>query len=426
MMPFRKHNFFFEKLFTQNILIILITFTSFRLIFFFLFDFKSAYYSGDSIYYIDVAKNIYNYGIHVDNNNNYFFRPPLYPLFISLLFFISKSYIFIYFIQSLFFFIFIIFFYFVLKKIEFKYYYYLCLIISINPTDILYNGRILAETLVTILILSSSILFFYFNNYKTFVLSAIFLGLATLTKDFYLYLFFLFLFFGIIKKNKIKHLFIYFVVFIFVLSPWYIRNYDLEKGKLFLSKGILWSNLWVGTWLDNPKNLILPDFDNENYNLIFFEKYDFEISKIEVIEKFYDRENNQDFFKDITIDYIMSNPIDSIKTWIKRYPYLWLGSRTDLIEWNIIYKSNYWYFLKVIFYLFNLVIIFSGFLGILLSILKNDNFKYFIIPIMYHSILLIPLYNIETRYSQPIFILMIFYSLYFYDYVFKNIYKLKK
>ena len=191
-------DFFLTKFFNLNFnfLIILLCFILSRIFFFYIFDFKFSFESGDSYYYIDVARNIILNNTHINEAGHFYFRPPFYPFLLSIFFYFTDSYILFYITQSLFFFIFIIFLYTFLNNLNFKYTFLLCILISINPSDILYNGRILTETLLTILISTSAILFFYSEKYSSHIISGICIALAALTKDFYLYLIILFFFFG--------------------------------------------------------------------------------------------------------------------------------------------------------------------------------------------------------------------------------------
>jgi len=422
-MPSLKKNFLFYNSRTNQVYLIFLIFIFFRFFFFFLFNFESSFYLGDSIYYIDVANNILKNKIHSDNFGNLFYRPPLYPFLLSFLLLISKNYIFFYIFQSFLFLLFTIFFYYFLSKINFKFSFLVAILVSINPSDIIYNGRILTETLTTILLISTTILFFYFDSYKSYIIAGILLGLIALTKDFYLYLIFPFIFIGIIKKIKLKYLLLNILTFILILSPWFYRNFSLHEGDFFLSKGLFWSNLWVGTWLTNPSEFTLTEEDIRNHNSVYLKKYNFELSQNEIVKIIYDRVDNQDFFKKITLNYIYNNPFETLKTWIVRYPFLWIGSRTDLVFWKIKNTSYLWYILKLIFYIFSSLVVFFGFLGIILNIIRFDDKKYLLVPIFYHAILYVPFYNIESRYTQPIFVLMIFYSLYFCDYFYKKVIK---
>ena len=86
-----------------------------------------------------------------------------------------------------------------------------------------------------------------------------------------------------------------FARFALLVAPWSYRNSELPTGELFISKGIFWTNLWVGTWERNsdwtrtPNAYHLPPealqtFDNGN-------------SPTMVIDTAI--KNDQDFLKDL-------------------------------------------------------------------------------------------------------------------------------
>ena len=128
------------------------------------FDFAVLLGTGDDKYYIDVAKNIINYGTHV-SGDSYSVRAPGYPFFLAFLLKlnIEINAINIYIIQSIILFTTYLISFFIIQKTRPKAAFLLFLFLCLSPFDAIYNGRVLSENLLTPLILISivSLLFLY-------------------------------------------------------------------------------------------------------------------------------------------------------------------------------------------------------------------------------------------------------------------------
>ena len=150
---------------------------------------------------------------------------------------------------------------------------------------------------------------------------------------------------------------------------------------------------------------------NPNYvPRVIFEKHNLDVTEEEFKEKFLKAKENQEFFREKTLKYMKENPVDLIFTWIKRAPHMWLGTRTDLVNWTIERETSLWYSIKTFFYLMNLMFLSFSLLG-LYACLKSHRYSLFLItPIIYNALIYIPFYNIETRFSQPIYPLLLIFS----------------
>jgi len=178
-----------EQVHLRNIFFLIFSWLITRLVVSLIFDFSASYTSGDSGYYFEVARNILESGSHINDSGNPFTRAPFYSFFVAIILFIKDSQLLFFFTQSLLFLIIPVSIYLYLIKFNVKAAFLCSFLICICPFDALYNGRVLAETLVTVFLCTGSIMFLS----KRWLLSGILLGAAALTRDIYLLLPFLFL-----------------------------------------------------------------------------------------------------------------------------------------------------------------------------------------------------------------------------------------
>ena len=218
------------------------------------FDFPADLYGGDSGYYIDVAKHIADIGTHISSSGSYAYRAPAYPYFLSIFFSmgVELTAVYIYIIQSLLLLLAYVAIFFMFRSKEGVAYKLAFLLLCLSPFDAIYNGRVLAENLLSpILLLSLAFLLSYPKRLIVgYILPGALLGVLTLTKDVFLLLPVFISIFILFRIGRIKYAFVFFLSYLFVVSPWVARNATLPTGEFIgISKGIMWSNLWVGSWM---------------------------------------------------------------------------------------------------------------------------------------------------------------------------------
>jgi len=261
---------------------------------------------------------------------------------------------------------------------------------------------------------------------KKWLLSGILLGAAALTRNIFILLPFLFLLIALFTKTNKKSLLVFLTSFLLVISPWAIRN-SLEKdGGFFVSDGeVFWLTLFAGTYMTSHKDDVMPIYNPNYVPRVIFEKHNLDITEEEFKEKFLNPKENQGFFREKTLKYMKENPVDLIFTWIKRAPQMWLGTRTDLVNWTIERETSLWYSFKTFFYLMNLMFLSFSLLGFY-ACFQNHRYSLFLItPIIYNALIYIPFYNIETRFSQPIYPLLLIFSGFGMIYIYQK-YKARK
>ena len=386
----------------------IILFIVVRLLIWAQFDFPALFYTGDDGYYIAVAKNLINLGIHSDSPQGYSsYRAPAYPFFLATLLRlnIEINSLNIYIFHSVILFTTYLVSYFIIKDASPKSSRIFFLLLCLSPFDAIYNGRALAENLLSPLVLLSFVLLLFFHKKRLYgyVLPGIILGLLTLTKDTYLLLPFFIAIFMVFKKTNIKFIALFLIAYSCVIAPWMVRNATLPSENFIgISQGIFWTNLWAGTWLRDDTSL------SSALSTGFIEQDQFELfaEKIKPIN----RHNEQDFFREHAINNLVNKPLQVLDNWLYRIPKMWIGTRTDLFQMRFEKRSFSWYVSKIFFFGTNFAIISLFLVVLVIGIIRKERAAYLsLIFIFYILLIYMPFYNLETRYSQPALSVMLLY-----------------
>lgn len=218
----------------------------------------------DAVFYDNTALSILKGKGIVDTKGNAFTNiPPLYSLFLSIIYFIfGHNYIVVRIIQSILYALICIFVFLTSKYIYGKPEAYLAsLITAIWPAFILFSyyggpGFILTETLFIFLLTT---LVFYISKIEHFsiyncAIIGIITGLLILTRFIAVIIFLIFTLYILLFEKKIifKFLFVLLIGIFLVLSPWIIRNYRVTHKVSLLSNNELTSllSLFVATFSD--------------------------------------------------------------------------------------------------------------------------------------------------------------------------------
>ena len=393
-----------------------------------LFDF-SDFKVGDSAYYMEVGENIIKYGIHGSGEQNIvptYFRPPIYSWFVGMInwIFIKKMYFF-FIIQSLISILSAVLVFLLIRGYNSFYAIIIGIFLSISPFEALLNSRILGENLASPLILCATvILIFYGRRHLSVLIAGTMMGLAILVRDVYLLLpvftvFFLYLF----CKYKSINYFLYILAVALILSPWYARNYQLSEGDFFLSKGIFWQSLWFGSWEESgnwtklsEQKIIIRNKGDSYKGGLALPNYAYPVGaskeKKEEKEKHWNK-RDQKYLKNLFLEKLTNHPFDVVKTWIKKSPSLWTGTRTELFIMDLKRFSLPWYIAKSIYYLINTTILIFAVFGIILSF-RNDRLIFLLsAPIIYNILIYIPHGSSESRYSLAVYQVVIIFFAYF-------------
>lgn len=258
-------------------------------------------------------------------------------------------------------------------------------LIACCPFLVVYEWRILSETLLIALLLSGWLLL----GHEKPVGAGLCVGLAILTNDVFLLLPLFALPFGMwLGKGR---QFVAMAVAAYVLvAPW--AGYNLAANDRFaVSQGRMGFNLWVGTWERNGDwvaNGIRPESLPE---------YAFRspAEKAELLHR-----TDDAAFKRVAIDRIRADPSGTVATWASRYWRLWIGTRTDHAQLRLETGSAGWKAFKSAAWGLNLLLLAAG----IFSLRRRPIFA---IPVLYVALIYVPFHNVETRYSLPALALML-------------------
>ena len=247
------------------------------------------------------------------------------------------------------------------------------------------------------------------------------LGFVTLTRE--VYALFPFLLFPALALRlpyrlvfKLRTLLIAGLVMCFTITPWIHRNYLLAPGVPFISKGIMGLSLYYGTWVEGGGSAWTQkwfqgvDLPPAAFNLSRFDK--------QFVQEAVVSRNDSDL-KSIAIDSILNHPLKVFSNWIRRVPYMWFGTRSDLIALNPVTGSASWYLTKSFLYLLNLSFIIFGLLFLLVSLPVFPSSLLVLVTLpAYNLLIYLPFLNIETRYSHPSVPILILFSSLFAKFIF--------
>ena len=247
-----------ERIYKRKILILFLVSLFLRIIF--ILTLKNHFYFDDEYEYYKMVKNFLSGNGLIVGENLKSFRPPLYPLLLSLLYSLNFNLFLIRVIQCLISSATVIFIYFLGKKVFNEKTGLISGIIStFYPFFIFYNGFLLTETLFVFLVVVS--IYYYsicliseegkLNEIKTGILWGL-SGLCRPTMEtfFPFAMIYLLLLKEIPIKKRLKKIVLISLFFIFTISPWVIRNYVIFK-KLIPGTTMGGWVFWEG---NNPKS----------------------------------------------------------------------------------------------------------------------------------------------------------------------------
>ncbi|MCM8804601.1 MAG: glycosyltransferase family 39 protein, partial [Candidatus Omnitrophica bacterium] len=313
----------------KNKILIFIFMIGFLLRITFVLILKNNFYFDDEFEYFKMVQNFLSGKGLIVGENLKSFRPPLYPLVISILVLFKFNLIGIRIFQSFISILTVYFIYYIGKKtFDEKTGIVSAFISSFYPFFIFYNGFLLTETLFVFFTVLS---IFYLimtteRNGKVSFFSGIFLGLSGLTRpilQLYLPVSILhILFFKENLKIRFRKIILLVIGFCLTLSPWIIRNYKIFHKFI--------SGTTMGGWVFWEGNNIY----SEGGPCSYFPKGILEIEEIE---------RNKLLYK-MTFEVIKKNP--------KRF--IWLLLNKFKRFWNIVpnapeYKRKYFYRIVSIF-----------------------------------------------------------------------------
>lgn len=382
---------------------------------------------GDEETYQTFAKNLIEHGIYSESVDAPFLpglsRAPLFPAFLAIHFALfGYNKIFVALSQALLGLATSVTYYLALKGTDNQKYSKPALwALALCPFDALYFARYFSETLVSFFLAISLTLLYRGRQIPHFLIAGISLGLACLTRDVYLPLLAL-LPAAYLTASKLtvqgpgappfapaagRAALTFILGGLVTVLPWTCRNYFSLNRLAPVSKGNLGYCLWVGTWERDSEWMSPSGTHFPEYAFASQEEKEFLSREAAVSPEVAQRDAA---FKQAALFHIASEPLKILGVWVKRSAGPWLGTRTELFTLKIPRQSLGWYSVKISAYLVNLLILIFCVMGMLLVLARRNKLSLWITPIAMTFIIYIPLHNTETRYSQPVFPVVLIFA----------------
>jgi len=374
--------------------------------------------AGDARGYLDSAHNILRYQIFSgDTNSNpmpSMYRPPLYSFFIAgIMWLFDDNPVYVQLIQVV---ISIITVFCITRTSSFflpKLGPWVFSLIALSPFEAVYAGAILSETLVTFLLTATVCAILTFQSSWRWLIGGVLLGLGVLTRDIYMPLIIIFGFWiaysAVIQRNRLVGMAIFILSACLVVAPWSIRNYNISGQFVPVSDGRLGLSLWVGTWaIDGRFTIDFVTQDASGQPRTWPSEAFRSDHEKALVETAFEQggEAGDNILQSVAMQHIFEAPIDVLKVYFLRAPYLWLGTRFDIFELNRQYLprgSTPYTVIKICLWLLNSLFMFFALLGILFVWRNNIRMLVLAIPILYTAIIYFPLNGFENRYSKPVY-----------------------
>jgi Dolichyl-phosphate-mannose-protein mannosyltransferase len=275
---------------------------------------------------------------------------------------------------------------------------------ALSPFEALFAPRLMAEPLCGLLIMLAFCLPWITDNRFTWVAMGAALGLLTLARDVYLALI-LFVFVALLTslarqtfaRSGLRQALILLFAALAIVAPWTYRNYRVSGQFIPVTRGLMWENLWVGSWENlghrwngDPWNK--PQIPYRDAN-----------EKVMVESNFF--ANRDAVMKQLFLVRLRAEPLRIVGRWIERIPFLWFGTRCPFWfkpRWMAPGTGSFVALKGMFFFLNGFLVILAG-IGLVIAALRQRQLLWFSVPLIYTAIIYLPFHDTETRYSQPVF-----------------------
>jgi hypothetical protein len=280
----------------------------------------------------------------------------------------------------------------------------------LSPSDALYTGAFLAEALCTscLIVAASAPLLMRRGR---FLVAGAALGAAALARDIYLlaapFAAGVCLGFGLLRRRALAPLVrgsaALLLGALLLVLPWTARNLHAFHQPIPVTKGLLWYNLWIGTWERNG------DWEAVTLARHLPEEAYRDARERERITAALAEENvnvREAAFRSLTVDRLQSEPATVVARWVRRAPRMWLGTRFDLFTFrpaSLAPRRPLWILFKSALFGLNSLVLLSALGGLIYTVRNRKPLLWFALPIAYDIAIYFPFHNIESRFSQPVY-----------------------
>ncbi len=193
------------------------------------------------------------------------------------------------------------------------------------------------------------------------------------------------------------------------VAPWTARNV-VSTGQLALvSKGLLGFNLWVGTWERDGNWVAARAAGYPPYAY----RDDRERERVAALERSTSSQEQDRGFRALAVERWRAEPAAVAARGVARTRFMWLGTRSDLFEfWPAPLRAGApsWYALKAGLWALNLAVIASAMVGMAVAIRRERRALWLVAPIAMNAAVYVPFHSTETRYSQPVYPLVVLFA----------------
>lgn len=290
--------------------------------------------------------------------------------------------------------------------------------LAVSPFDAVYAGALISEATCTFFLVLGVTLPFLIEGRRRWLAAGIALGLAALARDVYLLLIpslagvaLIFARPWIKERREAPHVAAALLIAgsVLAIAPWTVRNYTTFGKAIPVSKGILGHGVWIGTWETNgewhSRGLVPPP--PESY------RDEEERQQLEAIMAIKAESERDTKLMQVATNRMRQEPVAVIGRWMRRVPQMWFGTRFDLFPFrpaSLERGRPLWFVVKIALFGANAAAVLLGVAGILLTWRKHPPLRWLAVPILYNAAVFFPIHSIETRYSQPVFSLLVVFA----------------
>jgi 4-amino-4-deoxy-L-arabinose transferase-like glycosyltransferase len=280
----------------------------------------------------------------------------------------------------------------------------------LSPFEVAFAPRLMAEPLCEFLVVLAFALPWLIRSKWVWTMAGAVLGLLSLARDVYGLLPAFVLSFLIMFRTRFRDSFgwrpgiMLALAYLLVIAPWTYRNYSVADAFIPISKGLMWENLWVGTWETFHNEW--PGYPAQNPLPPYISR-----GEEEQVESAFHTGRRDAVMKKFTLERLRSQPVKIVEKWLERAPLLWLGTRFPFLfkpKWAAPDTEGY-SGLKIGFLCVDITVLFLGLVGITEAARSSRELLWFAVPVVYTAAIYLP-FHVETRYSEPVFLFVVLFA----------------
>lgn len=369
--------------------------------------------AGDARGYLQTAHNLLDHGVLSDEAEHpvpSVYRPPLYPAFVAMGLALLDSVWVVRLLQAALSLATV----FLMMRIARQTSERLALVVGaillLSPFEAAYAGAVLSETLTAFLMVAVAATLLTPSWPRTAAAGAL-AGLVVLCRDIYSPLLLVTGLTFVLRAQlpaaqRLARVAVFLVSALVVVLPWTVRNYRVEGRVIPVSAGRLGYSLWLGSWAVNDEFTLADSTGGERaYPPEAFRNEAEQAVVTQALLPSTPRQDGDRQLKDLALQRLREQPVQTVAIWLKRAPKLWLGTRFEIFELNqrlLPRGSLPWKAAKGVLWLTNAALMLAGLVGLALAVRRRSPMLLFALPILFTGAVYLPLNSFESRYSQPV------------------------